>query len=316
MTAFLARAAGQTQQGLRAYNEDRYAIDADRPVLVVADGMGGDGTGARAASLAVELLPRQIAAGLEDSGQAGSAIERALREADRAVVALSEGVGADRRCGASVVVAFRHSGEMFVTWLGDCAAYHVSGDATQQLTVVHDVRNAVIRAGTMTEEEARHSAWRNVLYRYLGCAEMIGPDECRSFRPQPGDRLILATDGLWRLVEEGDLQAACRQHPEPQACADHLVALALDRGSRDNVTCVVAAFAPVCIDPAWLAWNGGTVARIARSVNEERAFDRLPVLADALEDAGCDNADILGHCRSGGPHVRGCWALDAVLGKE
>ena len=49
---------------------------------------------------------------------------------------------------------------------------------------------------------------------------------------------------------------------------------------------------------------------------EERAFDRLPILADALEDAGCDNADILNHCRSAGPHVRGCWVVDLVLGRS
>jgi hypothetical protein len=66
---------------------------------------------------------------------------------------------------------------------------------------------------------------------------------------------------------------------------------------------------------SWLAWNGGTVVGLARQVYAERAFDRLPLLADALEDAGCDNADVLGHLREPGPHVRGCWALDLLLGK-
>src|SRR5262249_1823527 len=156
--------------------------------------------------------------------------------------------------------------------------YHLS-DGLTQLTAAHDVREALIRAGTLTREQARHSCIRNVLYRFLGCAELTGPAECRSFRPQPGDRLVLAPGGLWNLVGGDDLQAACRERPEPQACADHLVRLALDRGSRDNVTCVVAAFAPVCIDPAWLAWDGGTVAQVARAVHEERDFARLPVLA-------------------------------------
>src|SRR5262249_52141263 len=56
-------------------------------------------------------------------------------------------------------------------------------------------------------------------------------------------------------------------------------------------------FRPVTVSPGWLAWNDGTVPRIAQAIYEERAFDRLPVLADALEEAGCDNADILAHCR-------------------
>jgi hypothetical protein len=75
-------------------------------------------------------------------------------------------------------------------------------------------------------------------------------------------------------------------------------------------------FRPTPIDPAWLAWNDGTVVKIAQAIYEERAFDRLPVLADALEEAGCTNAELLGHLRGPGPHARGCWALDLLLGKE
>jgi len=68
----------------------------------------------------------------------------------------------------------------------------------------------------------------------------------------------------------------------------------------------------VAADPAWLT---PTVASLARGIYTDRAFDRLPILADALQDAGCDSADILGHCRGPGPHVRGCWVVDLVLGK-
>jgi hypothetical protein len=67
---------------------------------------------------------------------------------------------------------------------------------------------------------------------------------------------------------------------------------------------------------AVLAWNDGTVKRIAEGIYEERAFDRLPILADALLDAGCDDDELMGHCRSEGPHVRGCWAVDLLLGKS
>ena len=76
------------------------------------------------------------------------------------------------------------------------------------------------------------------------------------------------------------------------------------------------SFRPVAVDPDWLAWNHGTVSGIARHIYDDRAFDDLPILADALEDAGCTNADVLNHCRGGGEHVRGCWVVDLVLGKE
>jgi hypothetical protein len=74
-------------------------------------------------------------------------------------------------------------------------------------------------------------------------------------------------------------------------------------------------FRPVPLDPSWLAWNDSTVSKLAQSIYDDRAFDRLPILADALEEAGCDNADILQHCRQPGEHVRGCWVVDLLLGK-
>jgi len=75
-------------------------------------------------------------------------------------------------------------------------------------------------------------------------------------------------------------------------------------------------FRPVAVAPSWLAWNSSTVSRIAQAIYDERAFERMPILADALEDSGCDNADILAHCRGDGPHVRGCWVVDLLLGKK
>jgi hypothetical protein len=75
-------------------------------------------------------------------------------------------------------------------------------------------------------------------------------------------------------------------------------------------------FRPAVRVPGWLSWNGGVVANLAQAIYEERAFDRLPILGDALEDAGCGDEAILTHCRSGGEHVRGCWVVDLLLGKE
>lgn len=89
---------------------------------------------------------------------------------------------------------------------------------------------------------------------------------------------------------------------------------------------------------AWLTWNDGTVPKLAQAIYDERAFERLPILADALEESGCDKAEILNHCRGieqnpqcrgeipshegdcwiplRGPHVRGCWVIDLILGKQ
>jgi hypothetical protein len=70
------------------------------------------------------------------------------------------------------------------------------------------------------------------------------------------------------------------------------------------------------VNPAWLRWNDGAILKLVRAIYDERTFDRLPILADALEEAGCDNADVLTHCRQPGEHVRGCWVIDLLLGKS
>jgi hypothetical protein len=71
-------------------------------------------------------------------------------------------------------------------------------------------------------------------------------------------------------------------------------------------------FRPVALDPRW---RTADALGLARGIYEDRAFDRMPLLADALMDAGCDDEQIISHCHSPGPHIRGCWVVDLVLGK-
>ncbi|HJZ58621.1 MAG TPA: hypothetical protein VKE74_27010 [Gemmataceae bacterium] len=86
-----------------------------------------------------------------------------------------------------------------------------------------------------------------------------------------------------------------------------------DTHLADLLRCIYGnPFRPVAVDPSWLT---STVVTLAEGVYLDRAFDRLPTLADALQDAGCDHPDILAHCRGDGPHVRGCWVVDLLLGK-
>ena len=93
---------------------------------------------------------------------------------------------------------------------------------------------------------------------------------------------------------------------EPAYIAERMAQLALLRDIFGN------PFRPVSLDSAWLTSD---VLALARGIYDERAFDRMPILADALQDAGCDNDAILTHCRGSEPHVRGCWVVDLLLGK-
>jgi hypothetical protein len=75
-------------------------------------------------------------------------------------------------------------------------------------------------------------------------------------------------------------------------------------------------FRPVAVKTKWLRWNNAILVNMSQEIYDERRFADLPILAETLESAGCNNADILSHCRQPGEHVRGCWVIDLLLGKE
>jgi hypothetical protein len=115
-----------------------------------------------------------------------------------------------------------------------------------------------------------------------------------------------------------NLEAVWWGWDDPTAAAEQA---AVEREARNALCALIRdifgnPFRPVPVPPAWLAWNDAAIPRLAHAIYDERAFGRLPVLADALEDAGCTDRAILGHCRGPGPHVRGCWVVDLLLGKE
>jgi hypothetical protein len=136
--------------------------------------------------------------------------------------------------------------------------------------------------------------------------------------------LKAARDAVWQRSGEG-LAAYTTTHPRGAQTIKGLRAAAAAAGGflaeraaqADLLRDVVGnPFRTVELNPAWLTWNDGTVRYMAEAIYEERTFEQLPILADALEEAGCADAEILQHCRKPGVHVRGCWVLDLLLGKE
>jgi hypothetical protein len=127
------------------------------------------------------------------------------------------------------------------------------------------------------------------------------------------------------VAGEAAYRAACPRSPEydPNHPAGKAGWLAEGAALAGLLRCVFGPlpFRPVTVSPARLAWQGGAVAKLARAAYEERSLPsgeldpaRLAVLADALEEAGCSAAELLGHLRLHAPHVRGCWAVDLLLG--
>ena len=242
MKSLQVRAAGYSAQGLRPNNEDRYVADTTRDVFLVADGMGGQEAGERASSLAVEIIPRAVQVHLHEHVDPSQAVMQALREANQAILDASLHQAASRRMGTTAVIAVCQDDQVYVAGLGDSRAYLIRGDRVEQLTIDHTVAEALLRNGALTAEQAQQSPYRHVLYKFLGCADLPDSTEVRPFTPQPGDRLVLASDGLTSFVGPDDLRAGAACHIDLQEWVRELVTLALERGSNDNVTCVVVAF--------------------------------------------------------------------------
>jgi hypothetical protein len=133
-------------------------------------------------------------------------------------------------------------------------------------------------------------------------------------------RAVLATDSYNAAQGAASHAACCLCEEEEWQSGFGTEAEVRHEAQRAQVAILKDIFgdpfrAPV-IDAAWLTWNGETVPNLAESIYQERAFDRLLIMADALQDAGCQDAMILDHLRRPGPHFRGCWAVDLLMGRE
>jgi protein phosphatase len=242
MGSLQVRVGGRSAQGVRPNNEDHYVADTGREVFLVADGMGGQDAGETASRMAAEIIPRAVQIRLASHVEPAQAVMQALFEANRAIVEASQDQAVGRRMGTTAVLAVRQNDQCYVAGLGDSRAYLIRGNRVEQMTIDHTIADALLRNGVLTAEQARESPYRHVLYKFLGCADLSDSAEVRPFTPQAGDRLVLASDGLTNFVTPEDLRTGAARQPDAQEWANELVMLALERGSNDNVTCIVVAF--------------------------------------------------------------------------
>jgi protein phosphatase len=244
MADLVLHIGSRSAQGVRPNNEDSLLVDPDGHLFVVADGMGGQECGEQASSMAVQIIPKVVRDHLAANESPEQAVQHALADANAAIIAAGRGQVEGRRMGTTAVLALQHADRVYVAGLGDSRAYLIRGGQVEQLTVDHSVAQALVACGALTAEEARNSPYQHVLHKFLGCTGMNDGAEVRPFTPEPGDRLLLASDGLTNFICDDDLREGREQFPQPQDWADNLVQLALDRGSKDNVTCILIAFEP------------------------------------------------------------------------
>lgn len=229
----------------RENNEDAIEVKQfpDLTLCIVADGMGGQAAGEIASKQAIEIVPRELKKEMTKSvgeEEAKKAIRRAVVQANEEIIAMGALDRDLKNMGTTIVVTvWRKGNELYLASVGDSRAYLIRDGAIEQLTVDHSLAQALVEAKTITPEEAREHRFRNVLWKYLGSKEVGDGPEVKVLPLAVGDRYLLCTDGLSGAVQDDRILECIQQHNDVQQLADALGQLALDCGSRDNVSCIV-----------------------------------------------------------------------------
>jgi protein phosphatase len=231
-TLRLIELAHASNTGLvRAQNEDRSL--AAPPLLAVADGMGG----AKAGEVAAEITVDAIAA----IGAAPSveALRESLLDANRRIRAVAEDDPARAGMGTTVTVALLDDGGTTLMHVGDSRAYLLRDGAIRQLTDDHSIVAEMVRQGQISPDEAARHPSRNIITRALGAEADVQIDEVR-LELEPGDIVLLCTDGLSSLVDDGEIEETAAGAATLEEAATALIDAALEHGGSDNVTVVLA----------------------------------------------------------------------------
>lgn len=229
----------------RENNEDSIDVKQfpDLTVGIVADGMGGQAAGEIASKRAIEIIPRELRKSLTTNlnGEAvKTATKRSIVQANEEIMAMGALDKDMKNMGTTVVMAlWRKGSEVFIAGVGDSRAYLIRGKKITQLTVDHSLAQALVEARTISAAEAKEHRFKNVLWKYLGSKEVGEGPEVTVVPVQAGDRFLLCTDGLTGVVPDEQLASYISAAGDMQACAEGLGQLALDQGSRDNVSCIV-----------------------------------------------------------------------------
>jgi serine/threonine protein phosphatase PrpC len=228
--------ASRTHVGLkRKINEDCILVDSDRGLWAVADGMGGHEAGEVASATVIDALRRFSTADNLDS-LAADAME-ALRGANRQLVDLAGSGDSEKTIGTTVVGLAIAGGEFRCFWAGDSRAYRLRDGALVRLTRDHSLVQSLVDSGMLKPEEAEGHENSNVVTRAVGVAANLEVDVV-SGDVRPGDRFLLASDGLTRVVDDSNI-AAVLQRGSPEQSAGTLLDLVLERGAPDNVSLII-----------------------------------------------------------------------------
>lgn len=245
------RSSARSDTGkVRDNNEDRVHLwKHDRGLLaVVADGMGGAVAGEEASRLTVETLQADLVEddtrppifAITDPDTVTHRLRESIDDANEVILQKADSHPELRGMGTTVTMAYVQEREVIIGHVGDSRAYLVDGrdGAISQVTSDHSFVQALVSAGHISEEEAEEHPMRNVLYRALGQAHDVEIDIYYATL-QPGDRLVLCSDGLTLHITPEEIAQVALAAEDPDDISRKFIDLANKRGGRDNVSVIV-----------------------------------------------------------------------------
>ncbi len=243
-------AFGKTDIGVaRTKNEDYFCSEEDLGLFVVADGIGGHAAGEIASKMAVEVIRDYMKASLsgedEVSSEVGSSFSQetnrlasSIRHANQSIYDASQKDNALHRMGTTVAVALFRGNKMSIAHVGDSRVYLVRGNALFQLTDDHSIVSEHLKQGLITKEEAKVSQIENVITRALGYEKTVTID-LDELDVIEGDRIVLCTDGLTRMVQDDFILSTVLSVDKPEEACTILIDTACANGGKDNITVIV-----------------------------------------------------------------------------
>jgi len=220
---------GQT----RTHNEDSLLCSAPLKLWAVADGMGGHQRGEVASALALQVLREQV--------EAGSALPEAVVQAHAAIRVAADGDLASQGMGTTLVAVQLDGDRFTLVWVGDSRAYRISTDRIEALSFDHSWVQEMVDAGQLSSAEARVHPRRNVITQCLGQAEFPPQPDVLVGQLQPGEILLLCSDGLTGELSDEQILEYCAAAETLDGLVSQLIRAANQSGGRDNVSCIVLA---------------------------------------------------------------------------
>ncbi|MBM4425970.1 MAG: serine/threonine-protein phosphatase [Chloroflexi bacterium] len=244
-------------------NEDRYAVssfqlakDDPRPAVfaVVADGIGGHRAGEVAAELAVNYISMHVAE--SNAKKPVKILENAIHDASQAIASHSAGREEEQGMGSSCACAWIIENRLYTAYVGDSRIYLLRGKFIQRISIDHTWVQEAYEKGIISAEQMRDHPNVHVIRRHLGGLKLpevdfrlrIDNEETdeesvnnQGFHLQPGDTILLCSDGLTDLVWDDEIQQIIRSKKDLKSAAEALVSIANQRGGHDNITTVLLA---------------------------------------------------------------------------